>query len=201
MAFRDEDYLVEINRKRTRRRGQQDQDCPYTWRILNLDNDCIKEGTSATIKEAQKSVLEFLHLQHGITITWRPAAYQPFLRTVAVLILLAFGPEARAESGIASDCEELMPHITAMDDWPVLKIFNPAKFAPFFTNTFRQDMNRRLAGLPTAYDYVLPPSERLLDCFGTARFKDGGQGHIQFWLDRDPDGEQFIGYKKISLGF
>ena len=104
----------------------------------------------------------------------------------------------------ASNCKELAPHIMGMserqDGATITKILSPkdTNSMGFVAIGWRQiDLERIFAGLNPIYSPI-PPTKRTLDCVGTARFHETGQSLIQFWLDRDPDGEEFIGYQTID---
>ena len=105
-----------------------------------------------------------------------------------------------------TNCETLAPHIVQMTEDqastgnPVILRLYDAK--PFTQATLVQVMTK---GLQQGYrmqeiqDWFSKPvtgTTRVLDCTASARFQSS-QDLIHFYLDRDPDGQEFHGYVAV----
>ena len=109
----------------------------------------------------------------------------------------------REPRDFATSCTGLAPHIVSMserqDDTPIIKILGPkdANSTELGLTWTMMDLERALIGLQPIHSPV-SPTKRTLNCIGAARFQGRGQSRIQFWLDRDPDGEEFIVYQTVN---
>ena len=95
-----------------------------------------------------------------------------------------------------TDCHSLGPHIIQMtadqettDNPRIIKFV----LVEPMTDKVRADMNRRRRYPST------PPTgaTRPLDCIAEARFNRLGTKLVQFYLERDPDGEEFYGMNML----
>ena len=115
------------------------------------------------------------------------------------------GSEEAALPPITS-CESLVPHVVNMlnrqnqgDSKVVLKVYNPKAMDNDTVNKVL--LNVAMRGLDMYVDSPIAanPSvgERVLNCTGEARYEHGPMQLIQMYLDRDPDGQEFIGMASL----
>ena len=122
-------------------------------------------------------------------------------------------PDSQHAQPSISTCDDLVPHVVDMVNAQadsqrerVLKIYNAAEmsdeviekvafsWAPPGSNLLsKMDPDRR-ANITKRKPFapVASGSSRVLDCSGEARFVDG-IWLIQMYMDRDPDGQEFVG--------
>ena len=126
-------------------------------------------------------------------------------------------PDSQYTQLSISTCDDLVPHVVDMVNAQaanqrerILKIYNAAKMsdeviedvafswvwsekkaAELVSKMSPDEKAKRITRDPFAP--LASGSSRVLDCSGEARFTSGGIWLIQMYMDRDPDGEDFIG--------
>ena len=111
-------------------------------------------------------------------------------------------PEAAHLPGI-TDCEALAPHIVHMTvdqaqtgKPTILRLYDSKPLTTKARNDVAVALLMQGYDVRNLFNNPVSGTTRVLDCVASARFESSND-LVQYYLDRDPDGQEFFGYTTV----